>query len=254
MMAKRVCRAFTLVELLVVISIIALLLAIMMPSLQKARQIAKRTVCATNLKQIGVAMDMYRSDYRGAHPYRNYHPRIDYKLLGWNPATTWGMTLIHDYCANQSKLFICPSAKLTKPWDGKMGWKDGSLGWAGNYAYNYLEYELQKPDGGRWNQPPASSMLVVDGAEQSAQSNYLYGYGYYGWAYPSTDPKTRLPRMTFGISPYEIPYERHGGSIGVLLADEHIAFIKRADFKFASQIVIGPDGNEQEGWFSTTIK
>lgn len=52
-------KGFTLVELLVVISIIALLLAILMPSLQKAREQARTTVCKNNLKQIHLASSMY---------------------------------------------------------------------------------------------------------------------------------------------------------------------------------------------------
>ena len=57
----RDCRraGFTLVELLVVIAIIALLLSVLMPSLGRARAIAKRVVCAHNLKQISLAVDLY---------------------------------------------------------------------------------------------------------------------------------------------------------------------------------------------------
>lgn len=59
MVEKKVKNGFTLIELLVVISIIALLLAIMMPSLQKARNQARRVLCASNLKQFGLAWTMY---------------------------------------------------------------------------------------------------------------------------------------------------------------------------------------------------
>lgn len=55
-------KGFTLVELLVVISIIALLLAVLMPSLQKVREQAKRVVCASNLRQWGTVLSAYASD------------------------------------------------------------------------------------------------------------------------------------------------------------------------------------------------
>lgn len=55
-------KAFTLIELLVVIAIIAMLLAILFPSLRSARAIAKRLVCGANLKQIAIAWDMYLGD------------------------------------------------------------------------------------------------------------------------------------------------------------------------------------------------
>ncbi|MCD6174587.1 MAG: type II secretion system protein [Planctomycetes bacterium] len=55
-------KGFTLIELLVVISIIALLLAILMPALGKAKGIAKRVVCQSNLKQQATAFNFYRND------------------------------------------------------------------------------------------------------------------------------------------------------------------------------------------------
>jgi prepilin-type N-terminal cleavage/methylation domain-containing protein/prepilin-type processing-associated H-X9-DG protein len=58
-------RAFTLVELLVVIGIIALLISILLPSLSKAQKAARRTVCMSNFKQMYFALQMYSSDNRG---------------------------------------------------------------------------------------------------------------------------------------------------------------------------------------------
>jgi len=54
--------AFTLIELLVVVAIIALLIAILLPSLQRAREVANQTVCATTIKQLGMAHMLYATD------------------------------------------------------------------------------------------------------------------------------------------------------------------------------------------------
>lgn len=56
-------RAFTLIELLVVIAIIALLLSILLPGLKAAKDISKRVVCASRLRQVGVAMRSYSQSY-----------------------------------------------------------------------------------------------------------------------------------------------------------------------------------------------
>ncbi|MCC7409420.1 MAG: DUF1559 domain-containing protein [Phycisphaeraceae bacterium] len=65
---------FTLIELLVVISIIGILIGLAMPALSVVRQRARKTACASNLRQVGVAIESYKSDHREFYPVAKYMP------------------------------------------------------------------------------------------------------------------------------------------------------------------------------------
>lgn len=146
-------RAFTLVELLVVISIIALLLAILMPSLNKAKEQAKQIVCKNNIRSVAFANFTYSQDYNGSffiarspndppngptkhyygnimHNYPEYWPNPNYVNFGRDkngdplePLTAgkYLATKNSFYCPNYFKTF-CPE------WNQKLAWNKSRIG------------------------------------------------------------------------------------------------------------------------------
>jgi prepilin-type N-terminal cleavage/methylation domain-containing protein len=67
-------RGFTLIELLVVISIIAILMGLSMPALRAARDYAVKTTCSSNLRQLGMGIQMYHGQWNDVYPTARYMP------------------------------------------------------------------------------------------------------------------------------------------------------------------------------------
>ncbi len=104
-------RAFTLVELLVVIGIIALLISILLPSLNKAREQGNRVACLSNLRQLGGAMIMYTNENKGYFPRSSASANAADDWIFWEAGRDLNEGALVKYLGN---LFVanhyrCPS-------------------------------------------------------------------------------------------------------------------------------------------------
>jgi prepilin-type N-terminal cleavage/methylation domain-containing protein len=97
-MGKR--QGFTLIELLVVIAIIAILAAILFPVFAQAREKARQTQCLANMRQLGMAFEMYRTDFEGRNPgternFRTWRTRWSRRIgaIKQESSGEWGIFL-----------------------------------------------------------------------------------------------------------------------------------------------------------------
>lgn len=229
--SSKIKSGFTLIELLVVISIIAILMAIMMPALSRARDQARRTMCGSNSRTIGVAVVQFTTDnddwlpvydarqfsnspYRGLYPHTSFWyvdlaPYLDYgehtDFLGTDPK----VASQRGYEA--PSILSCPSLSVTET----NGVTSLAFGW--NWRYGGYRYDTSFR--GDWWKPRRFSQIQnpsVSGifGENRWDVEKIYAWGGGGGAF------------TEGKFYYT---DRHFGGGHYIAADGHLEFATHDD-------------------------
>ena len=251
-------RAFTLVELLVVIGIIALLIAILMPALAKARASAQATASLSNLRQLGIGLIQYRIENRGLYPLAAWQSLPDRARTRWADA-------IYPYMRN-TEVYMSPNLtederrRMNKPFFHTVnqfanpGILPNTIYWGG-YGYNWHYLGNGRTTGGvpeffaRDSMIRASSRTIAiadtNGSKNgtpdwTSEGTYVIdpplmsiNFGSKGSRKTSATPGPGNYGYTGGVDGDPLhratPAERNNGRVNVLFCDGHAEPLKLAE-------------------------
>lgn len=174
---------FTLIELLVVIAIISILATMLIPSLTQARDLARTVTCQSNLRGIGLLVQMYRNENMG------YLPSMPYNMASiTNEAEqvqTWQYKLM-EYNDLEAGIFDCPSMS----YGSRMG-RFGPADYAVNKMYIYGTLFPINPDTPKhWGNPllraPEAVLYMVD-----SYCSYMYIWANVSWHFTKAHDQER---------------------------------------------------------------
>ena len=197
-------RAFTLVELLVVIAIIGILIALLLPAIQAARESARRVNCASNMRQIGLAMNQFCDAHQGQFPETSHT----------NLARSWIFTLA-PFMESCDQIRICPT-------DPKAVDRRSAL--MSSYVMNgYLATPGIPGAITNFKRLQAKSKTIevfeiADAAPVDPSADHVHSYDWF------TNSEVKAGRTWADIN-YDITTSRHSEAANYLYADGHVELI-----------------------------